>query len=78
MILVTCRAANLGGNQARKLFFTLRAAVKAFAGNNKVTFSQGFILLLIGAGAPAAAEYNQEIQAGGIERHGLDIAYSLG
>jgi hypothetical protein len=70
--------ADLSGNKAGKLFFTLRAAVKAFAGNNKAPFSQGFVLLLIGAGAPATAEYNHKIQAGGIKRHDLDIVCSRG
>jgi hypothetical protein len=78
MILVTCPAAYFVGNKASKLFFISRAAVKAFAGNNKTPFSQEFVLLLIGASSPAAAEYDQEIQAGGIERHGLHIVNSRG
>jgi len=76
--ILSGQAADLSGNKAGKLFFTSRAAVKAFAGNNKTPFSQGFVLLLIGAGAPAAAEYNQKFQAGGIEGHDLDIVYNRG
>jgi len=55
MILVTWESADLGGNQGGKLFFTLRAAVRAFPGDDDVVFRLRFVLFLVGAGAAAAA-----------------------
>jgi len=66
-------AADCGRNQEGELFFTLRAAVQAFPGDEEVVFGLRCVLFPVSAGTAAAAQYDQQVRPRCVGRNKLDI-----